>query len=134
VYNALVSSLIYFMETGKRRSVQELGPNELMKVLDDVLQRGTTRDLEALFDEGMRVDQTDFEGRTSLQLASFKGDNERILMLFRRGADVNKVFMYQGRIPMSALDAAREGRKKETEKMLLEHGAKTGKELTQTSS
>lgn len=134
MYNALVSSLIYFMETGKRRSVQELGPNELMKVLDDVLQRGTTRDLEALFDEGMRVDQTDFEGRTSLQLASFKGDNERILMLFRRGADVNKVFMYQGRIPMSALDAAREGRKKETEKMLLEHGAKTGKELTQTSS
>ena len=60
---------------------------------------------------------------------SFKGNKSAVEMLISRGANINSVFMYHGSIPMTALDAAKEGRKNEIISMLLAHGAKTGSEL-----
>ena len=97
--------------------------------MDHALQFGTTADLESLFDSGMDINQIDFEGRTALMMSAVKGSKDAVEMLLRRGADVNFVFIYQGRIPKTALDAARESGKVEIEQILLAHGAKTGKEL-----
>lgn len=108
---------------------EPINPNEQRKLLDRTLQYGTVEDLEKLFNEGMDINQTDFEGRTALQLMSFRGNKAAVEMLIARGANVNYVFMYQGRIPMSALDAAREAKKNEVVDVLLAHGAKPGKEL-----
>ncbi len=106
-----------------------INPNQQRKLLDRALQYGAIDDLRKLVDEGMNINQTDFEGRTALQLMAFKGNKVAVEMLITRGADVNCIFMYQGRIPMSALDAAREAGKTEIEDVLLAHGAKTGAEL-----
>lgn len=116
------------MEKFKNEQYSE-NPNELMKKMDHALQYGGMNDLETLFDRGMDINQTDFQGRTALMMSVVKGNKENIEMLIKRGADVNCVFMYQNRLPKTALDAARECRKAEIEKMLIEHGAKTGSEL-----
>jgi ankyrin repeat protein len=110
----------------------EKNPNELMKELDRVLNFGTPEDLFALFDNGMDINQTDFEGRTALQIMTVKGKKEVVEELISRGADVNHVFMYQGRIPFSALDAAEQTKKPEIADLLRSHGAKLGKELKQS--
>src|SRR3989338_804081 len=95
-----------------------------------IIRFNTVRSLIcALFDEGMTIDQTDFEGRTALQLMSSKGNKDAVEILISRGADVNAIFMYQNRIPMTALDAAKQAGKTEIVSILLSHGAKTGKEL-----
>ena len=125
------SNAISFMETFKNEQFNE-NPNERMKLMDHALQFGNTNDLEALFDQGMDINQTDFEGRTALMMSAVKGKKDDVEMLIRRGADVNCVFMYQDRLPKTALDAARECRKAEIEKILIEHGAKTGSELYQS--
>jgi len=104
-------------------------PNELMRQLDRAIQYGTIDELMELFDKGMDIDQTDFQGRTALQLMSFRGKKDVVETLIQRGANVNAICMYQDRIPMTALDAAREARKNDVVALLLEHGAKTGKEL-----
>jgi len=113
------------------KNPEKINPNELMRQMEHALQFGNTSDLEALFDGGMDINQTDFEGRTALMMSSVRGEKDAVEMLIRRGAEVNFVFMYQGRIPQTALDAARESRKSEIEQILLAHGAKTGKELRQ---
>lgn len=107
----------------------EQNPNDLHRKLDHALQYGTLEDLEALFSEGMDINQTDWEGRTALQLLAFKGNKEGVEMLLGRGADVNAIFMYQGRVPQTALDAAREVNKTEVIEILLARGAKTGREI-----
>lgn len=112
-----------------QRNLKGAHPNELRKLLDHALQFGTTADLEALFDDGMDVNQGDFQGRTALMMSSFRGKKDVIEMLIRRGADINRVFMYQDRIPQTALDAAHESDKTGIVDILLAHDAKTGKEI-----
>lgn len=97
--------------------------------MDDALQHGTTTDLEALFDDGMDVNQDDFEGRTVLMMSAAKGKKDAVEMLLKRGADVNRVSWYQKRIPGTALDAAIQTGRKEIANILMAHGAKTAKEL-----
>src|SRR5258708_1721030 len=108
---------------------QEVNPNDLMRQMDHALQYGTIEDLQSLFNGGMSIDQTDFEGRTALQVMSFQGNKAAVEMLISRGANVNAIFMYHDRIPMTALDAAQEARKTEIVAVLLAHGGKMGKEL-----
>lgn len=105
--------------------------NELKRKLDRAIQYGTRADLEALFDAGMSVDQVDWEGRTAIQMLSVRGDKSGVEMMIARGADVNHVFMYQGRLPFTALDGAREKNRKDIEEVLLACGAKTGREMRQ---
>lgn len=107
---------------------KEVNPNDLRRTLDHALQYGTAAELQSLFENGMDINQEDFQGRTALQIVSYQGDIEAVKMLLEKGADVNRVFMYQGRIPMTALDAAQQARKTEIANILTEHGAKTGKE------
>ncbi|MDQ5893264.1 MAG: potassium channel [Patescibacteria group bacterium] len=108
---------------------EKINPNELMKRLDRAVQYGSREDLLALFDGGMDINQVDFSGRTALQLLSFSGDEEGVRILIERNADVNHVYMHHDRIPLTALDAARERGHKKVVDLLLEHGAKTGREL-----
>ena len=118
------------METPQRNlGDKNLNPNELRKLMDDALQHGTTTDLESLFDDGMDVNQDDFEGRTALMMSAAKGKKDAVEMLLKRGADVNRVYWYQQRLPRTALDAAIETGKKEIANILTAHGAKTAKEL-----
>lgn len=114
-----------------QRNLGGENPNERMKLMDQALQFGKISDLEALFDRGMDINQTDFQGRTALMMSTVRGNRDAVEMLIRRGADINFIYMYQDRIPQTALDAARECRKVEIEQILLEHGAKTGGELHQ---
>ncbi len=107
-------------------------PNERMKLMDHALQYGNMSDLEALFSAGMDINQTDFEGRTALMMSAAQGKKDVIETLIKRGADINLIFLYHGRIPQTALDAARECKKSVIEQILVAHGAKTGKELHQT--
>lgn len=101
--------------------------------MDHALQFGDINDLNALFEQGVSVDQTDFEGRTPLMMSTVQGKKDTVEMLLELGANVNYVFMYQGRVPKTALDAARESSKSEIEQMLLKYDAKTGKELHSNS-
>lgn len=116
------------MEELKCKGVSE-NPNDHMKKMNDVLQYWTTKDLEALYDNGMDIDQTDFEGRTGLMMMTVKGKKDAVNMIIRRGANINFVFMYQGRLPKTALDAANECKKVEITEILLKHGAKTWREV-----
>ena len=56
-------------------------PNDLMRQMDHALQFGDINDLQALFKQGMSVDQTDFEGRTPLMMSVVKGKRETVEML-----------------------------------------------------
>lgn len=109
---------------------EEKDPNEDKRSLDHALQYGNLADLEALLDMGMDVDQIDFQGRTALQLMSAKGNKIGIEMLLSRGANVNAIFMFQDRVPMTSLDAAEQTKRTEIAETLRSHGAKTGRELT----
>ncbi len=102
-----------------------------MRQMDNALQYGTTEGLMALFDGGMNIDQTDFQGRTALQLMSFRGKKDVVEALIARGANVNALFMYHRELPKTALDAAQEAERAEVIEVLLAHGAKTGQELQQ---
>ena len=113
---------------------QEQNPNDFRRKLDHALQHGTLEELETLFEQGMDINQTDWEGRTALQLLSYRGNKKGVEMLLARGADVNALFMYQGRVPQTALDAAHENKKTEVIGILLGHGAKTGREIEKSSS
>ncbi len=105
-------------------------PNYLMKKMDYTLQYGSFEDLKKLFDEdGIDVDQTDFQGRTALQLYSYKGKEECVKYLINKGANVNAVMMYHGDKPMTALDAAIEKDRTEIIEILITNGAKRGKDL-----
>ena len=119
--------------SGTNDEQQPINSNELRKKLDDALRRGNVEELEALFNSGMDIDQTDWEGRTALQMVSYRGNKSAVEMLLARGANVNAVFMYQGRVPQTALDAAREANKSEVVEALLAHGAKTGREIVPPS-
>ena len=109
----------------------EKNPNDLIKELDRVLNFGTPEDLFALFDNGMDINQTDFEGRTALQMMTVKGKKEVVEELILRGADVNHLMMYQGRIPLTPLDSAIQTKKTEIVDLLRSNGAKLGKDLHQ---
>lgn len=115
-----------------QRNLADENPNERMKLMNQVLQYGNISDLETLFESGMNINQTDYEGRTALMMSAVQGRKDIVEMLIRRGADINFTFMYHGRIPQTALDAAHECRKSEIEQILLAQGAKTGKEVYQT--
>lgn len=97
--------------------------------LDKAIQYWTFNDVKALFNEWLNINDTDYEWRTALMMYCFKWDIQAVLELIWLWADVNKFFLYQNRIKMTALDAARESKKSEVEKILLNHGAKTGKEI-----
>lgn len=107
----------------------ESDPQKPKRDLDHAIQFGTTDELFSLFDNGMDIDQVDFQDRTALQLMSYRGKKDCVERLLTMGANINHISMYQGRIPLTALDAAREARRTEIIELLLAHGAKTGKEL-----
>lgn len=107
----------------------DVNPNDLMREMNSVIQYGSLEDLKVLIEKGIGVDQTDWEGRTALQMMTAKGNKEAVEFLISKGADVNKAFLYQGRIPKTALDAARETNRKEIEEVLISHGAKMASEL-----
>jgi ankyrin repeat protein len=117
------------MEKPHLEQQRDVNPNDLMRKMDQVIQYGSIADLEELFNNGMDINQTDFAGRTALQMMAFKGNEAAVRMLLSRGADVNYVYMHHDRVPMTALDAARESGKNEIANILLAHGAKLGKEL-----
>jgi|GEM_PF-3147901 len=75
------------------------------------------------------VDDTDFEGRTAVMMMTARGAEQVVRQLIDRGADLNRINMYQGRIPMSALDAARQTNRKALEQLLLDNGAKSGRDI-----
>ena len=108
---------------------QEKDPNELRRVLDRSIEYGTTEELMSLFENGMDINQVDFQDRTALQMMSFKGKKDVVEKLISMGANINHVFMFQDRIPMTALDAAQQASRTEIVSILLHHGAKTGKEM-----
>jgi len=110
---------------------EDVNPNELRKQMDHAIQYGTPDDLEALFDNGMDINQEDFEGRTALMMYAAMGKVAAVEMLLARGADINRVYRYHDRIPNTALDAANQTGNKAIADMLLARGAKTGKELSE---
>lgn len=117
-------------QAGHEPSNQEIvNPNELMKQMDHALQYGSIESLMQLFDDGMDINQPDFQDRTALMLCTARGQKEVVEILLERGADVNLISMFQGRIPMSALDAALQTNRTELADLLRTHGAKTGKEI-----
>lgn len=117
------------MEDLQKTHFNDLGPNDRKKTIDHVLNFGSVMELEELLDNGMDPDQVDWQDRTALMMCSAKGRKDAVEMLIARGSDVNRIFMYQGRIPKTALDAAIETRKKDVEDILREHGAKTAAEI-----
>lgn len=119
------------MET-PQRNLQDEHPAKLRELMDNTLEFGTTTDLEALFDDGMDINQTDHQDRTALMMSAARGKKDAVEMLLKRGADVNIVMKYQGRLPKTALDAATENGKTEIANILLAHGAKKGSELPQS--
>ncbi|MEO6513275.1 MAG: ankyrin repeat domain-containing protein [Candidatus Saccharimonadales bacterium] len=108
---------------------QAPNPNDLMRQMDHALQYGTTESLAALIDEGISVDQTDFAGRTALMIKTATGKTAAVEMLLSRGANVNAIYEHHGRIPNTALDAARQTGHTEIAALLESLGAKTGKEI-----
>lgn len=104
-------------------------PNDLRRKMNNIIQYGSLQDLIDFVESGNDVDQVDWEGRTALQMMSAKGDKAAIEFLISKGADLNKIFMFQERIPKTALDAAIETRRTEIQKILMSHGAKMASEL-----
>jgi len=118
------------MENSGRINLNDLGTNDRRKILDDILRRGGSAvDLESLLKQGMPVDQEDFEGRTALQISAARGRKDSVETLISNGANVNHVYMFQGRIPMTALDAAIQSNRTEIVEILRGYGAKSGKEI-----
>ena len=115
------------------RDEKKINPNDLMREMDKVIQYGNMEDVLVLIDtKKIDVDQTDFEGRTALQMYSFKGNLDAVSELLKRGANINKVFLYQNRVPMTALDAATEANKTDVIKVLKLNGAKSGREISES--
>lgn len=75
------------------------------------------------------IDDTDFEERTAVMMMTAQGHTEAVKWLIAHGANLNRINMYQGRIPMSALDAARQTNRKILEQLLRDNGAKSGQEI-----
>lgn len=91
---------------------------------------GSPDDLMKKIEDGeIGVDDTDFEDRTAVMMMTARGAEQAVRQLIDQGADLNRINMYQGRIPMSALDAARQTRRASLEQLLLENGAKTGRDI-----
>lgn len=91
---------------------------------------GSPDSLIRQIDDGeIGVDDTDFEDRTAVMIMTARGCTEAVEWLIAHNADLNRINMYQGRIPMSALDAARQTSRKSLEQLLLDNGAKSGREM-----
>lgn len=102
---------------------------EHKKRVDKVLF-GPPENLIAQVDNGvMGVNDTDSQGRTPVMMMTARGKREALEELLGRGADPNRIIMFQNRIPMSALDAARQTNRPDLERVLLDAGAKSGREL-----
>ena len=109
---------------------QEEDPFAAIKLLDKTIQYGSKDDLKKLFEDGMDINQGDWEDRTALMFSVAKGNKDMVEWLLDQGADINKVFMYHKRIPKTALDAAIETNKKELVEFLIKKGAKRGLDIT----
>ena len=107
----------------------DVNPSELRRIMDHVLQYGTTEELMRLFDDGMDIDQEDFQGRTALMMCTAQGKMEAVKVLLDRDADINRIYMHQGRVPGTALDAARQTSRFALAELLASHGAKTAREV-----
>lgn len=91
---------------------------------------GSPDDLMRKIEEGeIGINDTDFEDRTAVMMMVARGAEQAVRQLIDQGADLNRINMYQGRIPMSALDAARQTRRASLEQLLLENGAKSGRDI-----
>ncbi len=108
---------------------EDSNQNDLMRKMNELIQYGSIQDLKTYIEEGGDINQTDWEGRTALQMMTAKGNKEAVEHLLSKGADINRIFMFQGRLPKTALDAARETGRKEIEAILTSYGAKTASEL-----
>lgn len=107
----------------------ETNPNTLMKEMDNAIQysQDLQQSLENLFQRGMHIDQTDYEGRTALMWAVVKGKIDLVRWLLEQNANINIFFMFQGHFPKTALDAAIDTRRDSIKEFLIQKGAKTGK-------
>jgi hypothetical protein len=91
---------------------------------------GSPDDLMKKIEDGeIGVNDIDFGNRTPVMMMTARGAEQVVRRLIDQGADLNRINMYQGRIPMSALDAARQTRRASLEQLLLENGAKTGRDI-----
>jgi len=105
-------------------------PHIKEKKMDRVLQKGTPDQLKGMLDRGeVSVNQADYQGRTALMLYSAAGRMDAVNMVLERGANVNTVYTHNGRIPMTALDAAMHSGNPQLVDKLRSLGAKTGREL-----
>lgn len=104
-------------------------PMERMRKAERAFFGPADKLLEQIDKGDLGVDDTDFEDRTAIMIMTARGKTDVVEELLSRGANVNLINMFQGRIPMSALDAARQTNRKEIEQLLLENGAKPGREL-----
>lgn len=109
----------------------QLAPNiEQMKKVESAYFLGSPDDLLEQIDAGeISVDDIDFEDRTPLMMMAAQGHIKAVEALIARGANLNCISMFQGRIPMSALDAARQTNREEIKQLLLDNGAKSGREI-----
>lgn len=119
-HNALID--IEHMAEGDKRSLLEI-----------ILFQGDVAQLEALIDRGFDVDQTDYVGRSALQVAAFDGMRDMLEMLLRRGANVNFIFaptkLGGGKSTLTAIDAAEEKGHTAIVELLRANGGKKGSEL-----
>jgi hypothetical protein len=91
---------------------------------------GSPDELIRKIEEGeIGINDTDFEDRTALMMMTAQGHTNAVERLIAQSADLNRINMYQGRIPMSALDAARQTKRKALEQLLLDNGAKSGRDI-----
>jgi hypothetical protein len=98
-------------------------------LVDRTLRFGGEDDLMNLFDRGMDINQTDYQGRTPLMMCAVMGKRAAFETLLKRGADVDAIYMHQDRIPNTALDAAIQTGSAEMADLLRAHGAMVGRDL-----
>lgn len=112
-------------------STSQLAPNiEQMTRVEKAYFQSSPEDLLRLINEGViGVDDVDFEGRTPIMMMTAQGHTAAVEALITKGANLNCINMYQDRIPMSALDAAHQTKRGALVELLVEKGAKRGREI-----
>lgn len=107
----------------------QVNPAEHMKKVARAFFDSPDSLIKQIEDGEIDVNDTDFEDRTAVMMMTAQGHTAAVEWLITHGADLSRINMYQGRVPMSALDAARQTGRKHLEQLLLDNGAKSGREI-----